>query len=870
MGVVYAAHDDELDRKIAIKLLKTNQLGGSEGRTRLLREAQALARLSHPNVVQVYEVGPHGEDVFIAMEFLRGKTLKKWLGQDRDRSEILDVVIGAGRGLAAAHAVGLVHRDFKPDNVMVEDDGRPRVLDFGLARPSDQLSEGEAAPIDLEASTRPSSRGLLGTPLTETGTMMGTPAYMSPEQFSAEPGDHRTDQFSFCVVLYEALYGARPFAGDSIKKLGFSVLRGQIRDPPPGKRVPSWLRDVVLRGLSVDAGARWPSMDALLDALLDDPARKRKRGLALVGMLGLAGSSALAGSLFLGGLAPKEPFSCPSADEALGELWGETRQARLKQRLFSSGVSRAQYRWDETKLALDLWEKNWRAQWPNVCEGAEFEDTQPQAAMRDCMTRQVQQFDVLLELLLELDPKYTASLPTAFRAQLFPEACSTPEGAAALPARRSREAARRGWRLNLERWTTGGAMGAQHPATDEIVEKARELGDPRFLANLLASQGEHEEAGLVAEAAGDDYELIAALAHQALLTNPINEGAMGPLIERMDNLMSGIRHVRSNDLLLRAKASRASRLADMSTAATLARQRLGLVTEYFGEASIERKSALENLAYAERQLGHDDEARNLYLQDLELRTRHFGADSLQAAWSHWGLGVIDRRMGRLDSAIAHHERALRISRGHEDHEAELQSLHHLSTTFLWAGRSEDAISGVREALEKAVEYETKGLALAKLRVRSASLLAVVGRYEEGIALAEQALSDINDRVPRFVSRQLAGMNVGTSALAQASLLLGKDSARALELSKSAYESLRYVKDAGGRPQDEFADGYKARAHAVYARALFVDEQPDEARRVAREGLELLEPPSVALSPPELAYREIWVQWLHQHAQAPAG
>src|SRR5450432_3255863 len=275
MGEVYAAYDPELDRKVAIKLLRARS-EAADGKTRLLREAQAIAKLQHPNVVVVYDVGTYGDSVFIAMEFVEGRTVSGWLEAGRrTRREILDVSLAAGRGLAAAHAAGLVHRDFKPDNVMVTNDGQVRVMDFGLARQvAEAAAEARAAAASLAAAAdaraaegvprdqdhddadadapRPSaasaSNKYLSVKLTQSGAMLGTPAYMAPEQFAVAPTDARTDQFSYCVALYEALGGARPFAGETFLTLMTNVTTGAVT--PPYRPVPTWLRKVLLRGLA--------------------------------------------------------------------------------------------------------------------------------------------------------------------------------------------------------------------------------------------------------------------------------------------------------------------------------------------------------------------------------------------------------------------------------------------------------------------------------------------------------------------------------------------------------------------------------------------------------------------------------------------
>ncbi|WAS98912.1 protein kinase domain-containing protein [Nannocystis punicea] len=287
MSVVYAAYDERLDRRIAVKLLRSGE--SADNQARLLREAQAMARLSHPNVVAVHEVGAWEQQVYVAMEFVRGPNLRDWLqAVPRDIREIREVFVAAGRGLAAAHHAGLVHRDFKPANVLVGDDGRVRVGDFGLVRHAgDEPLEAPApAPVPTGSIVQAGARVELSTTLTETGAILGTPAYMSPEQHLGRPVDARSDQFSFCVALYEALYGAPPFAGRDLLELARRVLAGAVSPVPEDSKVPAWLRRAVLRGLAVDPAARWPSIDDLLDELERDPERawRTRRSAALVGL----------------------------------------------------------------------------------------------------------------------------------------------------------------------------------------------------------------------------------------------------------------------------------------------------------------------------------------------------------------------------------------------------------------------------------------------------------------------------------------------------------------------------------------------------------------------------------------------------------
>jgi WD40 repeat protein/serine/threonine protein kinase len=267
MGIVYAAHDTKLDRKVAIKQVR------AEGRTnpqrRFIREALAMAKLSHPNVIPIFEIGEWDGSTFLVMEYVEGSTLRAWLGTPRSPAEILAVFKSAARGLIAAHQKGMVHRDFKPDNVMLGDDGRVRVLDFGLARVTDEEVTPSGDDLTLGDELSPVLR-----PFTQTGAVLGTPAYMAPEQFRGARPDAAGDQFSFCVALYEALYRERPFSNETLdvtdddERAGAPMAGAEIRPPSSDATVPAWLRALVCRGLAQKPGDRHESMQALLDALV--------------------------------------------------------------------------------------------------------------------------------------------------------------------------------------------------------------------------------------------------------------------------------------------------------------------------------------------------------------------------------------------------------------------------------------------------------------------------------------------------------------------------------------------------------------------------------------------------------------------------
>ena len=286
MGVVFAAHDTVLDRQVALKVVPEGY--NRKSRRRLLREARAMARLDHPNVVQVLGVEESGPNVFIAMELIDGLTLSRWMSSEpRSWRQVLRVLVDAGRGLAAAHAAGIMHLDFKPDNVMIARDGRVYVLDFGLARALKSVTarlkavSGPAVPWTLEDSVTPHRAG------------GGTPRYMAPEQIARQDCDERTDQFSYCVTAMEALFRAHPFPATSMGELAGKVARGIVRRPRCTSGVPAPIRAALLRGVKANPQDRHPSMVSLL-RVLESHMSARPRLVLVASAVALAAVSLMA------------------------------------------------------------------------------------------------------------------------------------------------------------------------------------------------------------------------------------------------------------------------------------------------------------------------------------------------------------------------------------------------------------------------------------------------------------------------------------------------------------------------------------------------------------------------------------------------
>jgi tetratricopeptide (TPR) repeat protein len=385
MGVVYEARDPELGRSVAVKVLPAGTRS-SVVKLRLTREAQALAQLQHPNVVAVHDVGIAGERLFLAMELVDGKTLGEHLAERQASwKEVLALYLQAGRGLAAAHTKGLVHRDFKPSNVLVDRDGRVRVSDFGLARlQGADVAEtpGEVATlrdgVDTAVSDDTTSLGvttsvaaptsdLLAAPLTAAGSFLGTPRYMAPEQFARLPATAASDQFSFCVALWESLYGQHPFAAaNELGGLAAAVSGGRTMAPPL-RRAPRGIRRALERGLSNDPGQRHPSMQVLLARLEAVPIRRRRVAMAAVGaaLLMVVGVAVAA-------TRPAPARTCARAEasalERIAPSWSPAVRERVRAVFVSVGGPGARASFDRVDAGLQERQRSWARAHRDACE----------------------------------------------------------------------------------------------------------------------------------------------------------------------------------------------------------------------------------------------------------------------------------------------------------------------------------------------------------------------------------------------------------------------------------------------------------------------------------------------------------------------
>ena len=399
MATVYAALDTQLDRKVALKILHGDHGVAQPGR--LLREAQALARLRHPCVVTVFDVGTRAGRVFVAMELVPGTSLRTWLhAQPRTPAEITRVCLDAARGLAAAHAVGLIHRDFKPDNVVIDDAGAARVIDFGLARLA-ALDDAPGPESPGPDAPPPSGDVALDRTITRDGAIVGTLPYIAPEVYRGEPGTAASDQWAFGVTLCEALTGARPFAAT---EFGAWVELHRGRPAPTiGAAVSAWQRAIITRALADDPAARFPSMTALVAALERDPARQRRRWLLGAGVAAVAAGATAA--IVLATTGPAAPAACPLASP--DALWPPAQRAAAEQAILASGHPAAAPLWAAAARQLTRYADALVAAERQACLDARGDRDRPQLveARAICLARRRAEFESL-----------TRALPGASRA----------------------------------------------------------------------------------------------------------------------------------------------------------------------------------------------------------------------------------------------------------------------------------------------------------------------------------------------------------------------------------------------------------------------------------------------------------------------
>jgi tetratricopeptide (TPR) repeat protein len=718
MGVVYAAFDPELERRIALKVLRReltrDPAAVAAVRGRLVREAQAMARLSHPNVIAVYDVGTHDGEVFLAMELVDGGTLRAFIDVERargslDPARVLELFVRAGEGLAAAHEKGIVHRDFKPDNVLLGKDGRVRVSDFGLAREALATHRGGDDAEDPWST------------ITRSGLRVGTPAYMAPEQHDGAATDPRTDQFAFAVGLYEALFGGRPFQAKSVRELAERVRRGEIRKPPKVAGVTVAVERAILRALAPNPSARHPSMVELLSLLRPPAPRWRPAAIAVAAIAALSIAVAVGSRP-----APAAPASpCASAARASNGGWsGATRE---KARAAFAAVNRpfAARAFEEADRELSRYEAELASARVEACTATRVRGEESEALLdltSACLDRKALALDALGDVLASADDELVARAPEAARSLPSLHGCA-----------RSRLAGR-----------TAPVSGA---AAASVTDVERALGE----AQALIYAGRYPAALAAAERAAGGAEAEGGYLRAEVL---MTLGRAEELCDHDDDAERTLREAawageaaHADDVVAAARAYLAYlsgyQRDDGGNAEDLAREADAAIARLGGDDVLEADLWHTRGATAFK-VHRDDEAiedfdRALAIADRGMKDRVYVRATLLDSKA---AALADR--GDLGASLALSRSVVEAYEKLEgpDHPDVGRALDSVGQS-LWAlGRADEGLVAMRRTLairEAAFQPGTPQVAMAHSNV--AELLRSAGRPDEALLEVDEALTD---------------------------------------------------------------------------------------------------------------------------------
>jgi serine/threonine-protein kinase len=789
MGEVYAARDPELDRLIAIKLLRPELMRAD---ARLRREARAMARLSHPNLVTVYDVGEHDGQLFVAMELIDGHTLRSWV-RGRPWREIVRAYVAAGRGLAAAHEAGIVHRDFKPDNVLVGRDGRVAVGDFGLARTDDT----EDPQLDDPA--------VADEHLTQAGALIGTVRYMAPEQLERRFADARSDEFAFCVALWEAL-DRHPFddaapLSDSLSSV--DSRRDAIAAGLPRRRlrgVPATIARTLARGLAVDPADRWPSMTELLDELDAALARRRK----------IVAASAVVGSIF-GAAAVTWLVAAPTADpcehvaDDMASVWKTGDVERLRRAFETTKRPGADETAVSTAAILDRHATAWTSMRIGVCAA---EKASPELAEREaiCFDLRLSEMRALVAVLTE-NPTNDIVDRAARAANNLRTIGDCTNAAAFLeraPSSRDPITRRRADALEMEIEAARireHAGGRAPPGELEALEhQAIALGwDPAIaeIELVLGMTAWHRGIGEIAEAKFRASEIAAARAHDDVLVARSMSMAAEALIDadrlsdalavakdaevacaragdppalRAD-VLDALGHVHAEmtkfddsdryygqavELLERSDvdplhlarllnnwANGLMERSDFSRSVPMSERAVGLFRQYEGAHHPDFARALQSYGNELTQIGKYAEAKARTEEALAIKEAVFGPDDPTVASALYNLGNAEGELANYDRAGQLFERAYKIwaDKLGPDHSSALMARYAIGLNLKQSGKRREALAVIEEVLAKRrVAKKQQPHKIANALDLLSSIHFELGEIKPAIALGEEALA----------------------------------------------------------------------------------------------------------------------------------
>ncbi len=759
MGEVMLAYDPKLLREVALKLVFA---AGGDASARMLREAQALAQLNHPNVVGIYDVGEHEGSVFMAMEYVRGRTLRQWLEQaPRSWREVVAVLRQAGRGLAAAHRAGLVHRDVKPDNILVADDGRVCVADFGLARADAMVAEASGSG-EIASHSDPE----LAVPLTQTGTVLGTLAYMAPEQHQGAVADAAVDQYALCVTAYEALLGRRPFGA---RDLLASKLAGPPA-PPGDAAVPRVIVRAVLRGLAPKPADRWPSIEALLVQLDRDPRRARIRAA-----LGATAVATVAGALGARELDRRRTVAaCEAEGEAITQLWSDDARARVREGLAAAPTRVA----SETAQRVMPWLDDYAARWAEARSESCLDGRLRGTISADLLERAQWCFDDRRNELegfateLARADAEVVHLAVAAAVALGPIAhCRDVAVLQRLPAPPvdQREAVREIRRGLSQAWalTQAGRFEPSLAAARQAHEAAQALGWPPLVAAAayrvavglsrtgeLAQAEREAEAAFVAASASGSWDVAVDAADQLVWTVGVQLGRHedGLRWSRLRELavanlgdLDDVREARHDHRVAFVHFA----MGDHARARELNERALPVLEQRLGAEHPDVAAVLFALASSHQSVGEYDAAKALHARALEIRERALGPDHPDVGQSLIGLAALDSTLGDNDAARVRLDRALALFEGTHgrEHPATALALLQLGNLDATVGdfvrarqRFEESVAILERTAGPRTTDVAKGLrALANIHAITGDLAGAKQLHARALAVSESLL-----------------------------------------------------------------------------------------------------------------------------------
>jgi tetratricopeptide (TPR) repeat protein len=755
MGVVYSAFDPELDRKVAIKLLQALP-GGSEsgGQTWLLREAQAMARLAHPNVVAVYDVGEMpGDRVFLAMELVEGVSLRAWLRQKRTWREIVAVMRAAGAGLAAAHAAGLVHRDFKPDNVLVGNDGRTRVMDFGLARLHGS-DEHAARTSDLQIETK----SPLSERLTAAGTVLGTPAYMAPEIYRGQATDARADQFAFGVALYEALYHTRPF-----DKRALVEQRATAPKPPARTKVPAWLERVVLRALALDPAQRFATMDAMLVALGKDPTANRRRvAIGAAVLVACVGGVVGAVELRQPAAAPNE--LCSGATAKLAGVWDAPTRGALETAFHKIHKPFIDDAIRGTEKTLDTYATHWSDMQTEACKSTRVYGTQSEDVLTlrmQCLDNRLVELRTLVGLFGAADELLALGAVTSSQKLSSLGECADVAGLLAPDPLPKDPNARQQIAAVQSKLAEARALKNASRPKDALAITTAVAADATRLGHLPTEAMQHLFAGemmwiLQGAAHGEPELLKAAWTADAgkadetkveawvALTNLATEQSHFEIaMERWEEAAAALTRLGNNwELHIRVLASHAlleSRQSHYDAAIAIAKQARGMAEPHLADptyayALLVEASILNASGHAQEAL--DDFKKVLAYQDA------LGHRRIEVAVTLQSMATAELQLGQLDAAVVQIRSAIEIDEAIYGPESEelARTLGALAAAQSMTSDLAGALTTAERALAMTERTSGQNADFATVLGQIADLLVNLKRPKEALPYLDHALA----------------------------------------------------------------------------------------------------------------------------------